>query len=141
MPTTIDAFFAVVEICQNNSTMQNNMRANVVNLQGLFHGTITTTPPSPLLGNLPATQVAVRALGNAFLQRLAANQSIMTTYPSQLSTAAIALGISTTDVTNVQALLVLWAGNMNTAVFNVIADLDTGVTNLLAAIPVAMLPF
>lgn len=29
MPTTIDQFFAIVQICQNLSTMQNNMRANV----------------------------------------------------------------------------------------------------------------
>ena len=29
MPTTIDAFFAIVQIAQNLSTMQNNMRANV----------------------------------------------------------------------------------------------------------------
>ena len=28
MPTTIDRFFAVVQLCQNLSTMQNNMRAN-----------------------------------------------------------------------------------------------------------------
>lgn len=28
MPTTIDRFFAVVQLCQNLATMQNNMRAN-----------------------------------------------------------------------------------------------------------------
>jgi hypothetical protein len=136
MPTTIDAFFAVVEICQNLSTMQNNMRTNVVQIQGSFHN-----GPGPLQGNLPATQQAIRELGNAFSQRLAFNQTIMTAYPAQLTTAAVALGISPTDVTNIQALLVLWSNNLKTAVFNVVADLDNGVTSLLAAVTVAMLPF
>jgi hypothetical protein len=33
MPTTIDQFFAIVQICQNLSTLQNNMRANVQSIK------------------------------------------------------------------------------------------------------------
>ena len=33
MPTTIDRFFGVVQLCQNLATMQNNMRANVQGLK------------------------------------------------------------------------------------------------------------
>ena len=133
MPTTVDRFFAVVQICQNISTMQNNMRTNVQVIQSAKNaGTIPT---------FSAAQQAMRDLGNAFLQRLAMNQTIMTAFPSQLSAGATALGISPTDVTTVQALLVTWGTNLNTAVVTNQSDLDTLVTNVLAAVPVAMLPF
>ena len=50
MPTTIDRFFAVVQICQNLATMQNNMRANVTALKASHDapnpgGPVTTVGP------------------------------------------------------------------------------------------------
>ena len=133
MPTTVDRFFSVVQICQNISTMQNNIRANVQAIQAAKGaGTIPT---------FSAAQQAMRDLGNAFLQRLAMNQTIMTAFPSQLSAGATALGISPSDVTTVQALLVTWGTNLNTAVVTNQSDLDTLVTNVLANVPSAMLPF
>ena len=131
MPTTVDRFFAVVEICQNLSTMQNNMRANVQIIQSSAHaGTLTVT-----------AQKAFQDLGLAFNQRLTLNQSIMTAFPSQLSAGATALGITPTDVTNIQNLLVTWATNLQNNTVVTLADVDTLVSNLLAAVPVAMLPF
>src|SRR5689334_3783364 len=59
---TIERFYAVVQLCQNLSTMQNNMRANVQGIQAsVAAGTITT---------FAAAQQATRDLGTAFLQRL-----------------------------------------------------------------------
>ena len=133
MPTTVDRFFAVVQICQNIATMQNNMRASV-----------QTIKASKDVGTIPtfaAAQQAMRDLGNAFLQRLTMNQTIMSAFPSQLSVGATALGISPADVTSVQALLVTWGTNLNTAVVTNQSELDTLVTNVLANVPSAMLPF
>ena len=133
MPTTIDRFFAVVQICQNLSTMQNNMRRNVQTIQASKNaGTIPT---------FAAAQQATRDLGNAFLQRLALNQTIMTNFPTELSAGAIVVGITPADVTNVQALLVTWATNLNTAVITNQTQMDNGVAAVLANVPEAMLPF
>lgn len=131
-PTTIDRFYAVVQITQNLSTMQNNMRANVQILQTSEHnGTIT----------LAKAQQAFRELGNAFQQRLTLNQNIITAFPTQLANGATAVGIAPTDVTSVQALMVTWATNLQNATFATEADMDTLVTNVLANVPAAMLPF
>lgn len=132
-PTTIDRFYAVVQITQNLSTMQNNMRANVVIIQNAKNaGTI----PS-----FAAAQQATRDLGNAFLQRLAMNQTIMTAFPTELSAGATALGIAPSDVTAVQALLVDWASRLSTATITNQTQLDNGVAAVLANVPPAMLPF
>ena len=133
MPTTIDRFFSVVQICQNLATMQNNMRANVQIIQAAKNaGTIAT---------FAAAQQATRDLGNAFLSRLSRNQTIMTNFPSQLSAGSTAVGITPSDVTDLQALLVTWATNLSTAVITNQTQLDNGVTAVLANVPAAMLPF
>ena len=131
MPTTVDRFFAVVDICQNLSTMQNNMRANVVVIQTSAHaGTLTVT-----------AQKAFSDLGIAFNQRLSMNSAIMAAFPAQLSAGATAIGVAPADVTSVQALLVTWAENLRLNTVVTLADCDTLVTNILAAVPAAMLPF
>src|SRR3990167_7683867 len=132
MPTTVDRFFAVVQVCQNLATMQNNMRKNVQVIQSSFHGGggLTVTP-----------QKAFSDLGAAFNQRLELNKAVMTAFPTQLSAGATALGIAPSDVTSIQNLLVIWATNLqNNAVFT-LADCDTLVANVLANVPAAMLPF
>ena len=132
MPTTIDRFYAVVQITQNLSTMQNNMRANVQILQASrLAGTIT----------LAQAQQAFRDLGTAFQQRLTLNANLIAAFPTQLSAGATAVGIAPADVTSVQALMVTWSTNLQNATFAVVADLDTLVTNVLANVPAAMLAF
>ena len=132
MPTTIDRFYAVVQITQNLSTMQNNMRANVLILQASqAAGTLT----------LGQAQQAFRDLGAAFQQRLTMNANLIAAFPAQLAAGATAVGIAPADVTSVQALLVTWATNLQNAAFATVADLDTLVTNVLANVPVAMLAF
>ena len=131
-PTTIDRFYSVVQITQNLSTMQNNMRSNVQIIQTSQHaGTIT----------LAKAQQAFHDLGVAFNQRLASNQAIMDAFPTQLSAGATAIGVAPSDVTSVQALLVTWATNIQNASFATQADMDTLVSNVLANVPAAMLPF
>jgi len=133
MPTTIDRFFAVVQLCQNLSTMQNNMRANVQIIQaGKNAGTITT---------FEAAQVAVRALGTAFLQRLDMNAAIVTAYTAEVQAGSTALGISFTDMTSVYNNLRTWATNLNTATITNQAELDNVVAAVLANVPASMLPF
>jgi hypothetical protein len=208
MPTTIDQFFAIVQICQNLSTMQNTMRANVqaiktshdapgavlttvatayvagsgtlvvadasatafgqvlIGLNNAQHtvllvtakngNTLTvTTKQNPgnaavgvqvrtvsnLFEDFPATQQAMRDLGTAFLQRLAMNQTIYDTYPTEVNAGAVGVGIIPADVGTVQNLLVTWATTLSTVVITTQAQLDNGVTALLAAVPPAMLPF
>ena len=133
MPTTIDRFFGVVQICQNLATMQNNMRANVQIIQAAKNaGTIPT---------FAAAQQAIRDLGNAFLQRLAFNQTVLTNFPSQVAVGATAVGITPTDVTDIQTLLVTWSTNLSTATVTNQTQLDNGVASVLANVPAAMLPF
>lgn len=133
MPTTIDRFFAVVQLCQNLATMQNNMRANVQTIQaGKNAGTIPT---------FAAAQQATRDLGNAFLQRLNMNAAIVTQYPSQVQLGAEALGIVYQDMTDTYNLLRTWATNLSTATITNQTQLDNGVTAVLANVPAAMLPF
>ncbi len=132
MPTTIDRFYAVVQITQNLSTMQNNMRANVQIIQASLTGG-TLTPA--------AAQQAFRDLGLAFQQRLTMNANIIAAFPAQLSAGATAVGIAPADVPSVQALLVTWASNLQNAVIPSVADANTLVTNVLANVPAAMLAF
>lgn len=139
MPTTIDRFFGVVQLCQNLSTMQNNMRANVLDLQANFHG--TRQGDSPLQGNLPAVQQAIRDLGKAFQQRLAMNKAVTDNFQSEVQAGATAIGVAPADLASVFALLNTWATNMSTATFADGAALDTQVAALLAAVPPAMLAF
>jgi hypothetical protein len=133
MPTTIDRFFAVVQLCQNLSTMQNNMRANVVTIQqGKAAGTIATFADA---------QVAVRALGQAFLQRLAMNKAIYDAHPAEVAAGAAAVGIGVNDMANAHALLMQWATTLSTATVTNQTQLDNGVNAVLANVPAAMLPF
>lgn len=139
-PTTIDRFFAVVQICQNIATMQNNMRDNVVFLQSQFtSGGINGT--STLLGDLVGTQTAYRALGNAFQQRLSQNQNVMSAWPAQLAAGAAAIGVTSSDVTGRQQLLVNISSGLATAVFTTSGDVIVGTNQVLNAVPVAMLAF
>ncbi len=132
MPTTIDRFFGVVQLCQNLATMQNNMRRNVVIIQQAQHaGRIT----------IAASQQAMHDLGNAFLQRLNMNADIVTQYQSEVVAGATAIGVSFTDMTNVYNNLRTWATNLQTATITNQTQLDNGVTALLANVPAAMLAF
>lgn len=136
MPTTIDRFFGVVQLCQNLATMQNNMRANVQTIQAGV-----ANPASDLFGDYAKAQTAVRALGSAFLQRLDMNAAIVTTYSAEVQAGATALGISFTDMTNVYNNLRTWATNLNTATITNQSQLDAGVAAVLANVPASMLPF
>jgi hypothetical protein len=133
MPTTIDRFFAVVQLCQNLATMQNNMRANVVTIQqAVANGTI----PNPA-----ASQQAFRDLGAAFLQRLAMNKKVTDAHQADVVAGATALGIAPADLVAVYNLLFTWATNLNTAIVTDQNQLDNGVAAVLANVPAAMLPF
>jgi hypothetical protein len=139
-PTTIDRFFGVVQICQNIATMQNNMRDNVVFLQNQFtSGGITGT--STLQGDLVGTQTAYRALGAAFQNRLTANQNVLSAWPTQLAAGASAIGVTSSDVTGRQQLLVNVSSGLATAVFTSSSDVITGTNQVLNTVPVAMLAF
>ena len=133
MPTTIDRFFGVVQLCQNLATMQNNMRANVQVIQAAKNaGTIPT---------FAAAQQAVRDLGLAFLQRLDMNAAIVTNFNAEVQAGSAALGISFTDMTNVYNNLRTWATTLSTATVTNQTQLDNGVNAILTNIPAAMLPF
>ena len=133
MPTTIDRFFGVVQLCQNLATMQNNMRANVQVIQAAKNaGTIPT---------FAAAQQAVRDLGLAFLQRLDMNAAIVTAFNAEVQAGSAALGISFTDMTNVYNNLRTWATTLSTATVTNQTQLDNGVTAILANVPAAMLAF
>jgi hypothetical protein len=130
---TIERFYAVVQLCQNLSTMQNNMRANVVTIQqGVAAGTIPT---------FAAAQTAVRALGTAFLQRLDMNAAVVTPHATEVSDGAAALGIVFADMTARYDLLRTWATTLSTAVVTNQSELDAGVAAVLANVPASMLPF
>lgn len=133
MPTTIDRYFAVNQLCQNLATMQNNMRRNVVIIQeGKAAGTIATFADA---------QKAVRDLGTAFLQRLDMNLAVVQQFPAQVQAGAEALGIVYQDMTDIYTLLRTWATNLNTATITNQTQLDNGVNAVLANVPAAMLPF
>lgn len=133
MPTTIDRFFGVVQLCQNLSTMQNNMRANVQTIQAAKNaGTIPT---------FAAAQQAVRDLGAAFLQRLAMNKAIYDAHSTEVAAGAAALGIAAGDMAAVHGNLMTWATNLNIATITNQTQLDNGVAAVLANVPSAMLPF
>jgi len=139
-PTTIDRFFGVVQICQNIATMQNNMRDNVVFLQNQFtSGGINGL--STLQGDLVGTQQAFHDLGTAFQQRLSMNQNVMSAWPIQLAAGATAIGVTSSDVTGRQNLLLNVSSGLVTAVFTSSSDVINGVNTVLGLVPVAMLPF
>jgi hypothetical protein len=209
LPTTIDQFFAIVQICQNLSTMQNSVRTNVqtiksshdapgavlstvagtgyvagsgqlivadgsspaygqalIGLNNTLHtvlqvtaktgNTLTVTVKqhdqnaavgtqvrtvSNLFEDFPATQQAMRDLGNALLQRLAANQTIYDAHPTEVENGALGVGIVPADVGTIQNLLVTNATSLSTAVITTQAQLDNAVAAILANVPAAMLPF
>ena len=133
MPTTIDRFFAVVQLCQNLSTMQNNMRRNVVIIRDAKNaGTITT---------FMAAERAMRDLGAAFLRRLDMNAAVVQQFPAQVQEGAEALGIVYQDMTDTYNLLRTWATNLSTATITNQTQLDNGVAAVLANVPASMLPF
>lgn len=130
---TIERFYAVVQLCQNLSTMQNNMRNNAVAIQAAKNaGTIPT---------FAAAQQAMRDLGNAFLQRLDKNAAVVTPHITEVTDGAAALGILLSDMTARYNLLRTWATNLSTAVITNQAQLDNGVAAVLANVPASMLPF
>jgi len=133
MPTTIDRFFAVVQLCQNLATMQNNMRRNVVIIQeGKAAGTLATFADA---------QKAVRDLGTAFLQRLDMNAAIVSGHAAEVQAGAEAVGIVYADMTALYTLLRQWATTMSTATITNQTQLDNGVAAILANVPASMLPF
>ena len=139
-PTTIDRFFGVVQICQNIATMQNNMRDNVTFLQAQFtSGGVNGT--STLQGDLVGTQRAYRDLGTAFQQRLTLNQNVISAWPTQLAAGAAAIGVTSSDVTGRQQLLVNVSSGLVNAVFTSSSDVITGTNQVLNVVPVAMLAF
>ena len=130
---TIERFYAVVQLCQNLSTMQNNMRTNVVTIQsGVAGGTIPT---------FAAAQQAVRDLGAAFLQRLDMNAAVVTPHVTEVTDGAAALGILFADMTARYDLLRTWATTLSTAIITNQTELDNGVAAILANVPASMLPF
>ena len=130
---TLERFYAVVQLNQNLSTMQNNMRANVVTIQTAKNaGTIPT---------FAAAQQATRDLGTAFLQRLAMNAAIVTAHPTEVSDGAAALGILMSDMVDRYNLLLTWATTLSTATVTNQTELDNGVAAVLANVPASMLPF
>lgn len=133
MPTTIDRFFGVVQLCQNLSTMQNNMRANVVFIQAKKNdGTLPT---------FAAAQQAFRDLGTAFNQRLDLNATVVANFNSDVQAGATAIGVSFADMTSVAGLLRTWANTLSAVTVTNQTQMDNGVAALLAAVPPAMLPF
>ncbi|HJQ66344.1 MAG TPA: hypothetical protein VJ816_08205 [Gemmatimonadales bacterium] len=130
---TIERFYAVVQLCQNLSTMQNNMRQNVQAIKASKDaGTIPT---------FAAAQQAMRDLGTAFLQRLALNEAVVTPRVTEVTDGAAALGILFSDMTTRYNLLNTWATTLSTATITNQTDLDNSVTAVLAAVPASMLPF
>jgi hypothetical protein len=136
MPTTIDRFFGVVQLCQNLSTMQNNMRRNVQIIQAGV-----ANSESELFNDFAKAQTATRDLGTAFLQRLDMNAAVVQAFPAEVQAGATALGISFTDMTDVYNNLRTWATNLSTATITNQTQLDNGVAAVLANVPAAMLPF
>jgi len=139
-PTTIDRFFGVVQICQNIATMQNNMRDNVTFLQAQFtSGGVNGT--STLQGDLVGTQRAYRDLGTAFQQRLTLNQNVISAWPTQLAAGAAAIGVTSSDVTGRQQLLVNVSSGLVNAVFTSSSDVITDTNQMLNVVPITMLTF
>lgn len=133
MPTTIDRFFGCVQLCQNLSTMQNNMRANVQIIQAAKNaGTIPT---------FAAAQQAFRDLGTAFLQRLDMNAAVVTNFNADVQAGVAEFGVSFTDMTNVYNNLRSWATTLSTVTVTNQTQMDNGVASILANVPAAMLPF
>jgi hypothetical protein len=130
---TIERFYAVVQLCQNLSMMQNNMRASV---QGIKASKDAGTIPT-----FAAAQQAVRDLGTSFLQRLAMNEAVVTPHIVEVTDGAAALGILFSDMTARYDLLVTWATTLSTATVTNQTELDNGVTAILANVPASMLPF
>jgi hypothetical protein len=96
---------------------------------------------SNLFEDFPATQQAMRDLGNALLQRLAMNQSIYDAHPTEVTNGAQGVGIVPADVGTVQNLLVTNANSLATATITTQIQLDNAVAAILANVPPAMLPF
>ena len=130
---TNERFYAVVQLCQNLSTMQNNMRANVQRIK--------TATDAGTLPTFAAAQQATRDLGTAFLQRLALNAAVVTPHVTEVTDGAAALGILFADMTARYDLLTTWATNLSTAVITNQTELDNGVAAVLANVPASMLPF
>ncbi len=133
---TIERFYAVVQLCQNLSTMQNNMRKNAQ-----FYQTESQTPGRPMFQNYPLLQQAVRDDGLGFLQRLDMNAASVTPHVTEVTDGAAALGILFADMTNRYNLLRTEATSLNTATITDQTTLDAVVTSVLANIPASMLPF
>lgn len=133
---TIERFYAVVQLCQNLSTMQNNMRENVQIIQAGV-----ANPQSELFGNFALAQQRTRELGTAFLQRLALNANVVTPHVTEVTDGAAALGILFADMTARYDLLTTWATTLSTATITNQTQLDNGVAAVLANVPAAMLAF
>lgn len=133
--TTVDRFFACVQICQRLSTIANNMRDNVQVIQRGFNGTLAG---STLNGNLPLTQQAFRDLGTALdspISGLASIDSVVATNQTAIANGLTALGVAPADANAVRANLRTWVNNLKAAVIVTAADVDTLVANVLANVP------
>jgi hypothetical protein len=136
MPTTIDRFIAVYQLCQQIAGMQNDMRASAQIIQSGF-----SNPASELFNDLPLVQQRTRDAGAAYLSRIAVLTTLATNFSGDLATGFTALGISPTDVTALRTLLTTWATNLHTATITSQIQLNNQVAALLAAVPAAMQPY
>ena len=133
MATTVDRFLASWQLCQQIADMQNNMRANTVVIQAAKNdGTIPT---------FAAAQTAFRALGTAFLSRIATLTTLVTDNLAAMQAGTAAIGVVWTDITDMKAVLTTWATNLSTATTTNQTQMDNSVAALLAAVPAAMQPY
>ena len=139
MSRSSDNFWTVVTISRVLSQMLNNMREGAVQLQQNYHGTLPGG--SPLQGNLPAIQQAVRDQGLANQQILDKIAAAYLANPTELQAAAVAPLPTFADLQADYQLLNTWATNKRNATFTTAADLDNAVGALLAAIPPSISPY
>lgn len=133
MASTIDRFIASYQLCQQIADMQNNMRANVQIIQAAKNaGTIPT---------FAAAQQAFRDLGNAFLARITVLTTLVTNNLGAVQAGTTALGVTFTDITDLNTLLTTWATNLSTATITTQTQMDNSVAALLAAVPAAIQPY
>lgn len=138
MATSADAFWAVVNISRMLSDRQRQLRTTPVDIQRNFRGQL---PISPLQGDLPGVQRAIRDFGKATLDILAVIKAAYDDHPAELQAAAVAPLPLFADLQDQYVLLHTWATNLNTATITTEAQLDNGVAAVLANVPAAMLPF
>lgn len=141
MATTVDRFFACVQICQRLSTIANNMRSSVQKISDGFKGGIVG---STLSGNMIATQQAFIDLGNALdspANGLSAIDSMVSANQTAISNGLTAIGVAPADANNVRLNLRTWVNNLKSAVIVTGTDVDALVNGVLTNVPAALQAF